>query len=419
VGCQPELQAEKRFRATSCPSAPNCELLNSCNSLNSLNSLNSFLFYRVFLGILDRYLLKSFFLFFAYSMFGILGIWLVYQLGVEGARFLELHLSFRVITLYYLAQIPYLVVMWMPLAALLGLLYVLTRMSRRNEIVAMLGAGRSVPRVLLPLIFFGAVLTGVCLYLNYELAPRGYYVMNNGMDEVSKGHSKVTYLDGHVFVNRRQHRIWFIQLLNTKTKEVKGLEITQQDENEVIQWIAYARSAIQNPSRHTWTLYDGKISQIDAEGNVTDEEFFDQKEVSDWSESIWQLGSSALSGRMMTVPELQRYLRINSDFPDSTLAEYRTQFWYRFAVPVNVLVIVLIASPLCVVFSRRGSFGGVAGGLLLFLALFGAGNVFAALGTGSRISPLVAAWTPAVAFFLLGIGLVYLRSTNRPIPFLG
>jgi lipopolysaccharide export LptBFGC system permease protein LptF len=166
-------------------------------------------------------------------------------------------------------------------------------------------------------------------------------------------------------------------------------------------------------------LYDGKISQIDAEGNVTDEEFFDQKEVSDWSESIWQLGSSALSGRMMTVPELQRYLRINADFPDSTLAEYRTQFWYRFAVPVNVLVIVLIASPLCVVFSRRGSFGGVAGGLLLFLALFGAGNVFAALGTGSRISPLVAAWTPAVAFFLLGIGLVYLRSTNRPIPFLG
>src|SRR5260370_33291218 len=125
--------------------------------------------------------------------------------------------------------------MLLALAGMVGLLYVLTRIARRNDIVAMLGAGRSVPRVLLPLIFFGAVLTGVCLYLNYELAPRGYYVMNNGMDEVSKGHSKVTYLDGHVFVNRRQHRIWFIQLLNTKTREVKGLEITQQDENEVIQ----------------------------------------------------------------------------------------------------------------------------------------------------------------------------------------
>jgi len=88
---------------------------------SSLRRGRSRLSYRVFLGILDRYLLKSFFLFFAYSMFGILGIWLVYQLGVEGARFLELHLSFRVIALYYLAQTPYLVVMWMPLAALLAL----------------------------------------------------------------------------------------------------------------------------------------------------------------------------------------------------------------------------------------------------------------------------------------------------------
>ena len=368
-------------------------------------------------GILDRYLLKNFLLFFLYSIFGILGIWLVYQLGVEGPRFLDLHLSTRVIILYYLEQVPYMLVLWMPLAVLLGLLYVLTRMSRRNEIVAMLGAGRSVPRVLMPLIVFGLVLSGVSAYLNYELAPTGYYVMNNRMDEVSKGHSKVTYLDGHVYVNRRQHRIWFIQLLDTKTSAAKGLEITQQDDNEVIQWIAYAKSAVH--SGRNWNLYDGKISYVDADGNVTDEEFFDRKEETDWSETIWQLGSSALNGRMMTVPELQHYLKVNADFPTSTLAEYRTQLWDRFAVPVNVLVVVLVASPLCVVFSRRGALGGVAAGLFLFLALFGAGQIFAALGAGSRVSPLVAAWTPAAVFFVLGVGLVYLRSTNRPIPFLG
>jgi lipopolysaccharide export system permease protein len=373
----------------------------------------------VFLGILDRYLLKNFLVPFFYALFGSLGIWLVYDLGVEGPRFLELHLSFRVIALYYLAQVPYMLVLWMPLAVLLGLLYVLTRMSRRNEIVAMLGAGRSVPRVLFPLMLSGLLLSGVCIYLNYELAPKGYYVMNNMMDEVSKGHSKITYLDGHVFVNRRAHRIWFIQLLNTRTNEVKGLEITQQDKDEVIQWVAYAKSAVHDTARQIWILYDGKISQVDADGNVTDEEFFNKKEISGWSETIWQLGSSALAGRMMTVPELQHYLRVNADFPKSTLAEYRTQLWYRFSLPMNVLLIVLVASPLCVVFSRRGALGGVAGGLFLFILLFGIGNVFTALGTGSRVSPLVAAWSPVAAFFLIGVLLVYLRSTHRSIPFLG
>ena len=370
-------------------------------------------------GIFDRYLLKNFLVPFCYSMFGILGIWLVYDLGVQGPTFLELHLSFRVIAIYYLAQIPYMLVTWMPLSVLLGLLYVLTRMSRRNEIVSMLSAGRSVPRVLLPLIMFGLLLTGICIYLNYELAPKGYYAMNYMMDEVSKGHSKTTYLDGHIFVNRKEHRIWFVQLLNTKTNEIKGLEITQQNADEVIEWVVYASSATRDGHRGIWTLYDGKVSQVDEHGDVTDEEFFDKKEISGWSETVWQLGSSALKGKVMTVPELQHYLRINSDFPKSTLAEYQTQLWYRFALPVNVLVIVFIASPLCVAFSRRGALGGVAGGLFLFIILFAVGNIFTALGQGSRVSPIVAAWTPEVVFLLLGLLLVYLRSTNRPIPFLG
>jgi lipopolysaccharide export system permease protein len=370
-------------------------------------------------GIFDRYLLRNFLVPFFYSLFGMLGIWLVYDLGVQGPTFIELHLSFRVIALYYLAQVPYMVVLWMPLAVLLGLLYVLTRMSRRNEIVSMLGAGRSVPRVLLPLVLFGLLLTGICTYLNYELAPHGYYVMNNMMDEVSKGHSKITYLDGHIFVNRKQHRIWFIQLLNTKTVEIKGLEITQQDANQAIQWVAYAQSASRNPASGTWTLYNGKISYMDPDGNVTNEDFFDQKEINGWTETIWQLGSSALKGRMMTVPELEHYLKVNSDFPKSTLAEYETQFWYRFALPINVLVVIFLASPLCVVFSRRGSLGGIAVGLVLFVALFAFGNFFTALGQGSRISPILAAWVPGIGFLLIGVFLVYLRSTNRSIPFLG
>ena len=207
--------------------------------------------------------------------------------------------------------------------------------------------------------------------------------------------------------------------MNTKTNEIKGLEITQQDPNETVEWIAYAQSASHNGALGLWTLYNGKISHVNPNGDVTDEEFFDQKTITGWTETIWQLGSSALKGKMMTVPELQHYLRVNADFPKSTLADYRTQLWYRFALPVNVLVIVFVASPLCVVFSRRGALGGVAVGLLLFIALFAIGNVFTALGQGSRISPMLAAWTPVVVFLLLGFGLVYLRSTNRSIPFLG
>src|SRR5215467_10246967 len=111
-------------------------------------------------------------------------VWLVYDLGEHANDFQEAHLSFESIARFYLTQIPFVVVTWMPLAVLLGLLYVLTRMSRRNEIVSMLGAGVSVTRVLQPLVLSGLVLTGVCTFLNYELAPKGQYAENYMIDEV-------------------------------------------------------------------------------------------------------------------------------------------------------------------------------------------------------------------------------------------
>jgi hypothetical protein len=37
----------------------------------------------------------------------------------------------------------------------------------------------------------------------------------------------------------------------------------------------------------------------------------------------------------------------------------------------------------------------------------------------ANLAQVVAAWTPAISFLLLGLVLLYLGSTNRPIPFTG
>jgi lipopolysaccharide export system permease protein len=369
--------------------------------------------------IFDRYLIKNFLVPFFYSLFGMVAIWMVYDLGEHANDFQEAHLGFEAISKFYLVQIPFIVVNWLPLCVLLGLLYVLTRMSRRNEIVSMLGAGVSVPRVLLPLILVGLLLTGACTVLNYELGPKGQWASAYMLDEIVKGKSKSARLDAHVFPNRKDHRIWFIQLLDAKNEQLRNVQVIQQDSSGVIQSKIYGQNATYDGSRKVWIFYNGKIAYMDPEGTVTNEEFFAQKEVSDWSETPWRLSSSSLKGKYMTVPQLEHYLTENSDFPETNLAEFKTQMWYRFALPWNVLVVVFVAGPLCMAFSRRGALGGIAGGLFLFIGLFSSSNVFLALGQGSRISPLVAAWTPSAVFLLLGFVLLYRRATNRPIPFTG
>ncbi|MBV8377082.1 MAG: LptF/LptG family permease [Verrucomicrobia bacterium] len=369
--------------------------------------------------IFDRYLVKNFLVPFLYSSFGMVAIWLVYDLGEHANDFQEAHLGLDPIAQFYLAQMPFIIINQLPLSVLLGLLYVLTRMSRRNEIVSMLGAGVSVPRLLLPVILIGLLLTGACTALNYELGPKGQWASAFMLDEIVKGKAKGARMDALVFPNRKDFRIWFVQTLDVKNERLTNVQVIQQNGSGVIQSKIYGQNATYNGARTIWIFYNGKIAYADPQGNETKEELFAQKEISGWSETPWRLSSATLKGKYMTVPQLEHYLQENSDFPEANLAEFRTQMWYRFALPWNVLVVVLVASPLCIAFSRRGALGGIAGGLFLFIGLFASSNVFLALGQGARISPPIAAWTPAVAFLLLGLVLLWRRATNRPIPFTG
>jgi hypothetical protein len=40
-------------------------------------------------------------------------------------------------------------------------------------------------------------------------------------------------------------------------------------------------------------------------------------------------------------------------------------------------------------------------------------HLFLALGVGDHISPILGAWTPNLIFAVIGLYLLYLRSTNR------
>ena len=96
----------------------------------------------------------------------------------------------------------------------------------------------------------------------------------------------------------------------------------------------------------------------------------------------------------LSVPELEDYLEFNKDFPEVRLAPYRTQLHYRWALPWVCLLVVFIAAPLGIVYSRRGILGGVATAIGLFFSLVFFSSLFVALGQGQ--SHLARARRPGV-----------------------
>ena len=112
---------------------------------------------------------------------------------------------------YYFTQVPQILVILLPVALLLALLFCLGRMSRSNEIVSMLTAGVSLPRVVAPLLLVGLLTTALSTLLNYSLAPHAGYAQKKLLEEPSRQQGNLL---AQIFRNRTDNRTWFIRLFD-------------------------------------------------------------------------------------------------------------------------------------------------------------------------------------------------------------
>jgi LPS export ABC transporter permease LptG len=367
------------------------------------------------MSLFDRYITRNFLQAYLYCIIGFIAIWLIFDISDSISAFLELHMSFGRVLEFYATQIPQILIILLPVALLLALLFVLGRMSRANEIVSMLTAGTSLIRVLRPLFLFGILTTGACFALNYSLAPHA---------EMSRklflaADKNASGSEGQIFRNRLYSRTWFVQRLRPNSNVFDNVEVLQQDSSDHVTMAFLAPRAEFKPrdnetDQDIWILSDAKVVHYDAAGNITSEQMEPSVTIRHWNETPYRLRSANMRAELMSLPELRDYLHFNSDFPDTLLAPFRTQYHYRLALPWNCLVVLLIAAPLGVGFSRRGVLTSVATAILLvFVYIYVSTHLFLALGEGDRIPAWIAGWAPTIVFAIVGLYLLQLRSSNR------
>lgn len=364
--------------------------------------------------LLDRYVLANFLRAYIFCIAAFLAIWIVFDFSDKISTFLDENVSVADILHYYLTQMPAIIVVVLPIALLLAVIACLSRMSRTNEIVSMLTAGVSVPRLLVPLIAIGLITVAGSTALNYALAPHAEQESKGAYQEMrGEEDTRASVITGQVFRNRMANRTWYIQQFKPDDNEYHTLEVLQQDANDNIVSNTMATSAVYRADEHAWELSAVKVVKYDPAGNITSEEMFPTLTTRDWDETPFRLTSSNMRAEVLSVPELREYLHYNSDFPTTLLAPFATHLQYRIALPWTCLIIVFIAAPLAIGFSRKGTITSIVTAIVLVFSMNFFTHLFLALGEGARIPPLAAAWTPNIIFALLGLILLYFRSTNR------
>src|SRR5438045_3949778 len=158
--------------------------------------------------LLDRYVIRNFLQIYLYCIAGFFSIWLIFDISDNISTFIDEHFGVALTVKYYATQIPEVFIILLPVSLLLALLFSLGRMSRANEIVSMLTAGVSIPRVLAPLIGMGLLTVAATFALNYSLAPHAEMAKKNFI-ATARPHQLT--LQGQLFRNRTYSPTWLIQ----------------------------------------------------------------------------------------------------------------------------------------------------------------------------------------------------------------
>jgi len=123
--------------------------------------------------ILDRYILKQFLGTFFFTIGLIICITMVFDLSEKIDNFIEHKLSmWTVLSEYYVYFIPYFANLFSPLFIFVAVILFTSRMAYRSEIVAILSAGVSFYRMMVPYLLGSTILAIISLGLNHFIIPK-------------------------------------------------------------------------------------------------------------------------------------------------------------------------------------------------------------------------------------------------------
>lgn len=367
--------------------------------------------------LLDRYLLRELLIPLGYCLGGFLIFWISFNLLSELDDYQQRELKARDIIRVSLLKTPELLVVVMPIALLLGLLYAMTNHARHHEFTAMRAAGISLWRFSIPYFAVGMIFTIALFALNELWVPPSVEAVEallHRRDPALATSEFGRWQRNLNFQNARDGRIWNIGEYNLDTFEMKNPQVSWLSAGQGQRSLIASRAVRTNDC---WVFHDvveftyrpsGEIDTTPIKTNVL--------AMPEFSETPEQIKSEIKINRLrsvrspkeaqLSVSEIFNYLRLHPVLSSTDFALLHTQLQGRLAWPWTCLVVVLIALPFGAASARRNVFVGVAGSILICFVFFVLLRFGLALGTGERIPPWIAAWLPNLAFGATGLWLI-------------
>ena len=355
----------------------------------------------MFLGILDRYIIKKYLtsFFFTVLLFSLIAVAIDFADKVDS--YISEPVTIREIifdyTIKFIIHINSL--LW-SLFALISVVFFTSRMAFDSEIISILNAGISYRRLLRPYLVASGLVAGMLLVANHTIVPKGNKTrINFEQTYVWKDQDKGKKENIHLFVS--PHTKVFIERFNQRDSVASGFRLEEYEGNQIT-YILKAKQLKWKGMPGKWQLsgYVGRTidgekeylnvglrKKMDTLINLTPRDFvqyLNEKE-------------------QMSTSELKRAINKQIQRGLGTPKKFKIEVLRRTSEPFSIIILTLIG----VAVSARK----VRGGMGLHLALgVGLGAIFifvskfsTTFAFNSSFPAIYGVWLPNIIFLVIAI----------------
>jgi LPS export ABC transporter permease LptG/LPS export ABC transporter permease LptF len=362
------------------------------------------------LSILDRYVASTYGRVLGLSALAMSGIFYISTFIEQSDKVFKGDATWSMFLSFLWHSTPQFAYYIIPLSVLLATLITVALLTKSSELVVMKACGISLYRVAVPMVL-GALVAGLSLFVleqtvlgranrraeelrlamrkaapaSFDVSSRRWVAANDGTfyhyDSFDRGQRRFTSLSVYEFAPEMAR-------------------VTRRT-------YAAGATAVSGDDTASWALTSGWVREFDERN--------DQRSYKPFEQTVAQLETVSYFTAEVPTPEFMSYsqlrdytLRLGAGGFD--IVAQQVALARKLSFPFVTLVMTLIAVPFGVTIGRSGAMAGIGVGIAIAIAYWTTSSVFAALGVGGAIAPMLAAWAPNLLF---GAGAAYMLLTVR------
>jgi len=345
-------------------------------------------------SLLDRYMVQIYLKIFGLAFVGMMGIFYIATVIDLSEKLFKGQTTGAKLLAYLVYATPQFVYYVLAISVLVATLVTIGLLTKHSELIVMRACGISLYRAAVPLVLMGILWSGVLFMLEERVVAKANSRAEQLFDEIRGRPPRIFDVANRKWMLSADGHIYFYVYFDTRKQELTGLSVYEIDRQA---WRLTRRTFATRAvfTNGQWQGSNGWVREFSPKADVTSYRAFDKRELP--LDRPDRFVTEQPEAERMTYPQLQHYI-VELQASGFNAVPYAVEMHRKLSFPLVTVVMTLLALPFAVTTGSRGALYGVGIGLVIAISYWTLMSVFAAIGTGGMMPPLLAAWAPNILF---------------------